>query len=216
MSDFKKIAADALKRAQAKKILKEGIVYPEGINERMHPNLEEDLKILAEKLSYDDNGTFSFDNGIVLLNSGLKVTCITAQPYLFSPNIKLSDKQEIADHLTKKINDLPKFEKGINLFIDYLKTGGELRIEIPNIEHLKDAIDNECLVIALIYGKALGSNEGGFHFVVVNGYDEENVYITNPLPTANSGWYPIKNFLYALHASTVFDVDNGSLLIVSK
>ncbi len=44
MSDFKKIAADALKRAQAKKILKEGIVYPEGINERMHPNLEEDLK----------------------------------------------------------------------------------------------------------------------------------------------------------------------------
>jgi ABC-type bacteriocin/lantibiotic exporter with double-glycine peptidase domain len=181
-----------------------------------HFGLESDLQSLIEKLSYDDAGTFSFDNGMILLNSGLKVTCITAQPYLFSPDIKLSNIQEITEHLTKKIKDLPKFEKGIGLFKDFINTGGELKIEIPNIEHIKNAIDNESIVIALIYGKALGSNEGGFHFVIVNGYDEKNVYITNPLPTAKSGWYSTKNFMYALHSSTVFDIDNGSLLIVSK
>ncbi len=178
--------------------------------------LENDLQSLAEKLSYDDVGTFSFDNGIILLKSGLKVTCITAQPYLFSPDIKLNNKQSIIQHISSKIVDLPKFEKGIKLLKDFLNTGGELNIEIPNIQHIKKAIDNECLIIALIYGKALGSNEGGFHFVIVNGYDEENVYITNPLPSAKSGWYSIKNFMYALHSSTVFDIDNGSLLIISK
>lgn len=181
-----------------------------------HFNLEENLKSIAEKLSYDDNGTFSFDNGIVLLKSGLKVACITAQPYLFSPDIQLKNKNEIIDHITSKISTLPKFEKGINLLKDFISSGGEIKIEIPQIQHIQNAIDNGSLVIALIYGKALGSNEGGFHFVVVNGYDEENVYITNPLTTAKSGWYPIKNFLYALHSSTMFDVDNGSLLLVSK
>ncbi len=179
-------------------------------------NIEKNLQTLTEKLSYDNNGTFSFDNGIILLSSGLKVSCVTAQPYIFSPDIKLNSNQEIIDHLTKKISDLPKFEKGINLLKDFLNNGGELKIEIPNLQHIKEAVDNNSLVIALIYGKALGSNEGGFHFVVVNGYDEENVYITNPLPSAKSGWFPTKNFLYALHSSTVFDIDNGSLLIVSK
>lgn len=44
MSDYKKIAEDALKKAKSKKIVNEGIVYQEGMTERMHPQLEEDLK----------------------------------------------------------------------------------------------------------------------------------------------------------------------------
>ncbi len=45
MSDYKKIAEEALKKAKAmvKKSLKEGMIYPEGVNERMHPTLEDDL-----------------------------------------------------------------------------------------------------------------------------------------------------------------------------
>lgn len=46
MSDYRKIAEEALRKAKAmkKKSLSEGIIYPEGLNERMHPSLEEDLK----------------------------------------------------------------------------------------------------------------------------------------------------------------------------
>ncbi len=46
MSNYRKIAEEALKRAQDKKksLLKEGMIYPEGINERMHPQLEDELK----------------------------------------------------------------------------------------------------------------------------------------------------------------------------
>lgn len=47
MSNYKKIAEEALKRAKDKKeksLLREGIIYPEGIKERMHPTLEDELK----------------------------------------------------------------------------------------------------------------------------------------------------------------------------
>lgn len=46
MSNYKKIAEEAAKKAQqmsAKPMINEGILYPENMRERMHPKLEEDL-----------------------------------------------------------------------------------------------------------------------------------------------------------------------------
>jgi hypothetical protein len=43
MSDYKKLAEKALLNAN-KKTLNEAVVYPENMNERMHPSLEEDLR----------------------------------------------------------------------------------------------------------------------------------------------------------------------------
>ena len=44
MSIYKKLAEKALQEAKNKKPLNESIVYPENMNERMHPSLEEDLR----------------------------------------------------------------------------------------------------------------------------------------------------------------------------
>ena len=44
MSDYKRIAELALQRAISKKPLNESLVYPDGMNERMHPTLEKDLR----------------------------------------------------------------------------------------------------------------------------------------------------------------------------
>lgn len=44
MSDYKKLAEKALLNAKNKKTLNEAVVYPENMNERMHPSLEEDLR----------------------------------------------------------------------------------------------------------------------------------------------------------------------------
>lgn len=44
MSDYKKLAEKALKKASSKNQLNEAIVYPENMNERMHSALEDDLK----------------------------------------------------------------------------------------------------------------------------------------------------------------------------
>lgn len=48
MPDYKKIVEDALKRAKkvknpSSKTLNESVVYPDGLNERMHPDIESDL-----------------------------------------------------------------------------------------------------------------------------------------------------------------------------
>jgi effector-binding domain-containing protein len=43
MNNYRKIVEDALKKSKQKKMLNESVVYPEGITERMHEKLEDDL-----------------------------------------------------------------------------------------------------------------------------------------------------------------------------
>lgn len=43
MSNYRKIVESALKKANNSKTLNESVLYPEGMSERMHPKLEEDL-----------------------------------------------------------------------------------------------------------------------------------------------------------------------------
>ncbi len=43
MSDYKRLVEAALKNSKKVKTINESILYPEGMNERMHPKLEEDL-----------------------------------------------------------------------------------------------------------------------------------------------------------------------------
>ena len=43
MNNYKKIAETALNRVKNKNVLNESVLYPDGVSERMHPKLEEDL-----------------------------------------------------------------------------------------------------------------------------------------------------------------------------
>lgn len=43
MSSYKKLVESALKRVAKGKLINENLLYPEGLEERMHPKLEEDL-----------------------------------------------------------------------------------------------------------------------------------------------------------------------------
>lgn len=179
-------------------------------------NLEKDIAELKETLQFNENGTSIYDNGLSLLNAGLTVTAITAQPYLFSPDVVLKNKEEVISQINERTPKLDKFAKGIKVLNRFLEAQGDLQVEIPSFKHIKDAIDNNNPVLALIYGRALGSKEGGFHFVIVNGYDEGKVFITNPLEQARTGWFPLEEFFYALHTSTLCDIDNGTFLVVSR
>jgi hypothetical protein len=50
MANYKKIVEGALKKVNDTKVLNEGVLYPEGLNERMHPKLEEDLVLKKHSL----------------------------------------------------------------------------------------------------------------------------------------------------------------------
>ena len=53
MSIYKSLVEKALAKSlkvEPEKTLNEGILYPEGLNERMHPDLEEDLRLQRHSL----------------------------------------------------------------------------------------------------------------------------------------------------------------------
>lgn len=183
--------------------------------------INQDSESLKSKLLYNEVGTTIYDNGSLLLDLGLKVTAVTAQPRLFSPDkiLTITSKDILREVIHRKMGQVTTTRDKDNLetFEKFLNKGGEAKLEIPSFRHIKEAIDNDQPVIALLIAQALGSKEGGYHFVVVSGYDETRVHITNPGPNSSQqGWFPIENFLYAVHASTVGDFDNGTFLVVSR
>lgn len=174
---------------------------------------------LQKALYYTAVGTSIFDNGSLLLDNGLKVMSYTAQPMLF-PADKISElktNNDIRKIIVNKMNTHENYKNNLTTFIKYLDKGGEINVEIPTFAHVKTAIDNGSPVLALLYGQALGANEGEFHFVVVSGYDDDMVFINSSWPQSiKQGWFPLKNFLYAVHTSTTADIDNGTLLIATR
>lgn len=181
--------------------------------------IKRDFEVLKKDLTFYQNGTSAYDNGSLLIAAGLKVTAITAQPYLFSLDTiaSIDTRDKLLTIVEEAEIKMKRFSIPLKTLEKFLKDGGNFKIEIPSLKHIKDAIDKDSLVIALLCGTALGKNEGGFHFVVVSGYDKDRVFINNPgINTKKQAWFPVENFLYAVHTSTMFDIDNGTFLVISK
>jgi len=160
-----------------------------------------------------------YDNALLLQKYGIRTKIVMADPRLFPPDVILiaedmKDKLSVIDRKIKKLGrkklgSLPSIKR-------YLESDGSLQVEIPTAEHIKKSIAQGNPVMALIFAQALGSKEGGMHFVVVTGYDSMNFFLNNPSPLSKLSKVPQKNFMYALHSSTLFDYDNGTLLLPSK
>lgn len=176
---------------------------------------EEDLK---KRMLYEELGTSIYDNGLRCLEQGLSATLITANPTVFEKEVqgKLKSREALFKFLDTYGRRKPAKKAQVRIFKNFVRKGGKVRIEIPTFEHIKTAIDADRPVLALLYGRALGAKQGGYHFVVVAGYKHGAVYIHNPLPGSRTGWFPIDDFLYALYSSTCADMDNGSLVTVGK
>lgn len=70
MSNYKKIAEEALRRARlGKKTINEGVLYPDGLAERMHKKLEDDLANRSHSLGkhpiFPENDESSFEEKIM-------------------------------------------------------------------------------------------------------------------------------------------------------
>jgi hypothetical protein len=69
MSNYRKIVENALKQSNKPKTLNEGVLYPEGLTERMHPKLEEDLVLRKHSLGkhpiFPENDESTFEEKIM-------------------------------------------------------------------------------------------------------------------------------------------------------
>lgn len=177
------------------------------------------LKDIRSKLTYRKTGTTIYDNGSLLIDEGFNTTVVTAQPLLFPGDIipTIKNKHNLLKLITEKLKGAKKDKWIIKTMIKYLKKNGNIKLEIPSFSHIKHAIDNDTPVLTLMYGQSMGRNEGKYHFVVVCGYKDKEIFINNPWPKSKrQGWFPFEQFIYGVHASTCVSVDNGTFLIPQK
>lgn len=176
------------------------------------------LQQLQSKLNYSKVGTSIYDNGCLLLQEGFHTTVVTAQPLLFPPEMlrSLKTDNDTLLYIQSELKRKRAQKKILKTFETYLLEGGQVTLQIPTFRHLKEAIDQDHPVIALMYAQSLGRNEGKYHFVVVSGYRDDEVFINNPWPeSSRQSWFLYEQFIYGVYASTCVAVDNGTFLIAS-
>ncbi len=166
-------------------------------------------------------GTSSFDNANVLIDYGLKVEMVTAHPKIFDGNFIQTDPThgeilEQIDKVSRKEKDKEKKEI-LNSLHKFVKRGGKLNISIPTIKIIKHSIDKGKPVWVSMQANALGADEGDFHTVVVGGYRVNEFLVFNPWPLSRKkSWENAERLMFGVHASTSFDYDNGTILLVDK
>lgn len=187
--------------------------------------IQRTVKELKKDLYYSDLGTYLYDNGLLFLKEGLKVTLVTANPLLFSgiERKQLKTKRAVREHLENIVKNKTKafqeYKHGIALFIKFLDAGGDVSIEIPEFKHIREAIDANTLVMPNFHMNASGiikDRDLGFHTFVITGYDEDYIYFKDPYPKTNKTKILIKDFMFAVHAASCVDIDNGSFLLIRK
>lgn len=181
-----------------------------------------DVKEVLTKVPRSYFGTTTFDNATVLLDYGLKVDLVTRNPLIFDGDFIRSKPS--GKEVKQRINEVTKKEKkserkeileGLLTFIN--KENSKLKLDIPSKDIIIEALGRGKLILASIYAKALGVNQGGYHFVVIAGIDKDKLLVLNPWPKSRQeSWEDIDEVVYAIHTSTMFDYDNGSILIVGS
>jgi hypothetical protein len=130
----------------------------------------EELSRLSEKF---ENG-FTLTIGLVYagLHEGLKVKFITKSKELVS-NEDVPDVEKMYNNT--KLNEIQK--KAKDLFSKSKDLGLQMEIKEPTLKELFEEIDNKNPIVAIIdYGKIYNLEKQIFHFIIITGYDDENVF----------------------------------------
>lgn len=178
-------------------------------------------KIISEVPTCEPSGTTAFDNANVLRKYGLDVEMVLAQPLLFEGSFIRSNpsvasiKKQIADRLAAE-DSLGK-KQIIKSLVSYLEGGGKLTLAKPTESVIRQALDGGKLVWVSMHCAVLGENEGGYHTVVVGGYREDEFLVFNPWPRSKKqSWEKAEDVVFGIYAATLFDYDNGTILLVGK
>jgi hypothetical protein len=177
---------------------------------------------LQREIKTDETGTYSPQLGSYLIGLGFDVEIVTLHPKLFM----LADKNLTQEEILQRFNLLhervksPKDKENIEKFTEFMKKGGKIKVKIPMIEDVKEEIDQKRPVCALLTSNFLSGKQPifNFHFNIITGYDDKNIYVNDPLWDERGGKkkYAIQDFFYGLYASAYGDADNASLMKVKK
>lgn len=169
-----------------------------------------------------DIGTFMPQLGSFLLDNGFAVEMITLNPFLFTKAQESLSQEEIKKHV-KNLFEQHKDDKlteSLEWLMTFLDKGGSIKVKVPSFDEVKEEIDNERPMLALLSSNVVTANipRFNFHSNVITGYDDKSIFVNDPLWDERGGKkeYAKNDFFYALFASAFGDSDNASLLRIIK
>ena len=171
---------------------------------------------------YKGTGTYAPQIGEYLINQGFDVEIVSLNPHLFTNQFKEKSQEEIKEYIEELHENISneKFKEQLRLFIDYFKAGGKLTVKLPTIKDIEEELELGRPVGAILTSNFLLHDKAGFnfHFNVVTGFDEENVYANDPLPDQRGGKkkYKKEDFMYGIYACAFGDLDNASIIKIRK
>ncbi len=184
-----------------------------------------DYEKLKKDMGLFEWGTVTPQLGLFLQKKGFKTEILTMHPGLFSLYSKFKTPGDLVTHFKKLKPKLKGEYDGIavDYFIKYVQSGGKVRVKIPDEKDLHVQLKKGGLAIASITHWFLSKTDMpprlSIHFNVVTGMDDKFVYVNDPDFGNDFGGkrkFKIKDYLYAIYASTPGGVDDASILLINK
>lgn len=163
-------------------------------------------------------GNFFTELGELALDKCYNVTCYTIHLSILGP-LKLPFGSEITNTQLRNLKIRPSDKMTLVSWKSYLKKGGKLICNTPKISKIEECLNNKipCLIaINTAALKRFWRKWDNGHFLVVRGYDKDNVYVVDPdLPTNKAGYKIRKDELlpsWAINASR----SSAFLMVIEK
>jgi ABC-type bacteriocin/lantibiotic exporter with double-glycine peptidase domain len=175
-------------------------------------------QICKEMKIYSKIGTFTPQLGTHFIKNGLDAEIVTLNPRLVTKRYsKLSQKELLKQFIKNQKKYKNRRDKiSFDFFIEFLKNGGKLKVKIPDKNEIIREIKNGRPVICSMTTKFLYNMLGlNGHFVVVSGISDNTFFVNDPLQKKIKS-YSIDEFIYGIHASAKFDLDNAAILKIRK
>lgn len=151
-------------------------------------------EILAETYMHKMGSWYS-DLAKPFIERGLKTKIYTINLNIYSPFWAGENVEKLKKRLSKRKEELKGLLKTeVERMLQYLDSGGELALEIPDVEVLRNLIRKQPLIIPInrsfIYRDRI--DDAG-HYVVVNGFDGDSYTVLDPAQGSPNGFeYQVK------------------------
>jgi ABC-type bacteriocin/lantibiotic exporter with double-glycine peptidase domain len=146
--------------------------------------------------------------GTTALKFGMDVEYIGYNPILVNNN----SSEDLEKFLKEKSKNYFSYGKYyVDEALEFLKLNGKLKLELLNVDKVKEIIDKEKFAIIEIKPEFISKNTppGHIHKVIISGYTDKGFKVLNPSDTKEYFWN-FDIFLIAFYAA------NAEMLIINK
>lgn len=179
-------------------------------------------------LDEHSSGMSLYEIGLYFLEQNYDVTMQTGNVILFNKNQYEMTQPALREHVTwlQESRYPDTYQEGLKSLAAFMDHGGIVKPSIPHEWDLRSEIKNKRPVITSLTNAFMGFGGHGpkrgighnMHFATIIGDDYGGFYLNDPGKVYSQGKtqrYSTSEMMFAIHANTAGDVDNGGFLRMS-